>query len=330
MTEITSETIPPNGFPPLTINYNSGGSSGGSGTTENHDLTNTLWLVNTAGTGYAVSDILARNVVLDTTTTPPTVESASWVNITQGTMISAPNSAHLALFNPSATILATLSGQMGTLITAVTTLQTYNDGLEGYVDGMETLQTATNAALATISTTLSNVANYTDGLEGLLTTLSGYTDTLESLTTTVGTKLQTLIDDTTDASVTIKQGGSAVSDTNGLSTTPTGVTPVFTPAMGNTKYLIGAAGARKVSAIVAHNPHATELDYLQIFDAAAIADVNLASTVPKFVLPLDGKEKAVLTGLHMNFALGIVAAVTSALSATTAPTTGWNVTITYR
>lgn len=51
----------------------------------------------TAGTGYAVGDVLDHVVILNVSTTPATVTASSWVNITQGTVLaSAPTAANIS------------------------------------------------------------------------------------------------------------------------------------------------------------------------------------------------------------------------------------------
>ena len=51
----------------------------------------------TAGAGYAAHDVLEHIVVLDLTTTPATVTTSVWLNITQGTVLSAtPGTASLS------------------------------------------------------------------------------------------------------------------------------------------------------------------------------------------------------------------------------------------
>lgn len=48
-----------------------------------------LFTATATGTGYAEGDILARVLVVDTSVSPPAI-SATWMNVTQGTIISAP------------------------------------------------------------------------------------------------------------------------------------------------------------------------------------------------------------------------------------------------
>lgn len=50
----------------------------------------------TTGTGYTAGDVLIRSVVMDQNTSPPSVVTSFWLNLTSGAVISAPNSAHIA------------------------------------------------------------------------------------------------------------------------------------------------------------------------------------------------------------------------------------------
>ena len=97
---------------------------------------------------------------------------------------------------------ATEQGQQD-ILAALTVLQSYTDnleslltfinsntdGLEGFVDGLESLVTTSNTILTNINTNVDNLESYTDGLETLisstntlLTSIAGYVDQLEGYT----------------------------------------------------------------------------------------------------------------------------------------------------
>jgi hypothetical protein len=56
-----------------------------------------LYLAIAAGTGYSIDDVIRRTVVMDTSVTPPTQSSETWVNVTTGATIAAPVATHIAL-----------------------------------------------------------------------------------------------------------------------------------------------------------------------------------------------------------------------------------------
>lgn len=77
-----------------------------------------------------------------------------------------------------ATAIVATATNTASVVTALTSVQTY-------VDGLEALIGATNTAIATLQ-------GYTDGLEALITTSNGFTDGLETLITATNSALTTL------------------------------------------------------------------------------------------------------------------------------------------
>lgn len=61
------------------------------------EIVETLFTSVGSGTGYSVNDVIARIAVVDTSTSPVTLTS-TWLNVTTGALIAAPNSAHLDAF----------------------------------------------------------------------------------------------------------------------------------------------------------------------------------------------------------------------------------------
>lgn len=53
-------------------------------------------LTTSAPGGYTAGDVLVRSVVMDQNSSPPSVVSSFWLNISTGAVISAPNAAHIA------------------------------------------------------------------------------------------------------------------------------------------------------------------------------------------------------------------------------------------
>jgi ABC-type transporter Mla subunit MlaD len=73
------------------------------------------------------------------------------------------------------TAIQDTASRLATIVTSLSTLDGHVDGLEAFLDGVETLLTA--------------VDGHVDGLEALITTLNGYADGLEALLGDVKTKL---------------------------------------------------------------------------------------------------------------------------------------------
>lgn len=92
------------------------------------------------------------------------------------------------------------------------------------------------------------------------------------------------------------------------------------------KALVFAAPAFLASWFLS-NKHATDIGYLQFFDAASTGAVTLGTTVPKHEIDLKAGQRASAAGLSLKFELGIVIAVTTASHGATATGTGWGVNL---
>lgn len=91
------------------------------------------------------------------------------------------------------------------------------------------------------------------------------------------------------------------------------------PAADETLVLV-AAGARGIDAIDAYNGAGAADAYVQMFDAVKVADVNLGTTVPRWVLPVPaGGGNAPVYEEPIPFDLGLVVAVTSTAGGNGAP-----------
>jgi hypothetical protein len=58
------------------------------------EVVESLFTATSNGTGYSSGDIIARVLLVDTSTTPVTL-TATWMNVTTGAIISAPNAGHI-------------------------------------------------------------------------------------------------------------------------------------------------------------------------------------------------------------------------------------------
>lgn len=92
------------------------------------------------------------------------------------------------------------------------------------------------------------------------------------------------------------------------------------------KVLVSATPAF-ISSWFLSNKHATDVGYLQIFDAAGTGDVTLGTTVPKHEIDLKAGQRASESGLSLKFDLGVVIAVTTTSHGATATGTGWGVNL---
>ena len=93
------------------------------------------------------------------------------------------------------------------------------------------------------------------------------------------------------------------------------------PAATNTKVLL-AAGPRLLHAVDAYNGAGAADAFVQLFDAASTAEVNLGTTVPRWVLPVPkGGGNAPVYTAPVPFEAGLVVAVTSTASGGAAPAT---------
>ena len=69
----------------------------------------------TAGTGYAVGDILEHIVVLNIVTVPPTIITSAWINITQGTVLGAVPVAANIVITPTTQTITAVDGGLATI-----------------------------------------------------------------------------------------------------------------------------------------------------------------------------------------------------------------------
>jgi hypothetical protein len=85
----------------------------------------------------------------------------------------------------------TIADNVDTLKQKLTTLLTYVDQLEGYVNGLEDSLGVLNGKVST-SANQTTIIGHVDGIEGLITTLNGYVDQLEGYVDEIETKLTSL------------------------------------------------------------------------------------------------------------------------------------------
>lgn len=126
-------------------NYVAGG--GGGGATEAY----ALYLVTTAGTGYAVGDVLSRII----TVTSPTTATSYWVNLTQNTVLSSPPTiANLALQPAISQIVDSVTPTQKLVITSNGAAKT---------DGTATIQPVSIASTNTAGLNLDGVSAFQAG-----------------------------------------------------------------------------------------------------------------------------------------------------------------------
>lgn len=106
-------------------------------------------------------------------------------------------------------------------------------------------------------------------------------------------------------------------------------TAYFNAAAGSTKYLV-ATGAQVLTDYFLENPDASAKGYLQFFNAASTAAVTLGTTAPVRSIGLAAGEKANLSGLAVDFPLGLVIAGTTTATGSTTATTGLVVNLGYK
>lgn len=100
----------------------------------------------------------------------------------------------------------------------------------------------------------------------------------------------------------------------------------------NTKVLV-LAGHVKLFGWTIYNPDSTNEAFLQLFDSATTAAVNLGTTVPVFSLRIGPNSQVYLKNARdeaEQFALGLVYAATSTVGGSTAPSTDLNLVLEYR
>lgn len=144
----------------------------------------------TAGSGYATTDLLAKLTVLDTTTATPTVVTSVWLNITQGTVISAPTLANVqvqdeyitatvpgvATQSTLAAVLAALGGLPGS-VGAKARAASLGIGLsiedQALLAGLTTAITATGPGGESFAITPSDSVNFTTNARSLYVGVTG-------------------------------------------------------------------------------------------------------------------------------------------------------------
>lgn len=95
------------------------------------DVTQALFVATSSGTGYTSGDFLARLLILDVNPATPVITQV-WYNLTSGSVIAAPNSAHVTPSDESVTVASSA------LPTGAAT-EAKQDTLIGHVDGVEAL-----------------------------------------------------------------------------------------------------------------------------------------------------------------------------------------------
>lgn len=120
---------------------------------ESIHVSETLYSVTTAGTGYAVGDVLARVVATDDNPTTPVVLAAYWLNLNSGAIIASPTMANLAVLNSNAALLtaiALVSTKLQTLIddTSAATVSVTADAIAGTVTDLAWTGTGVSTEIA--------------------------------------------------------------------------------------------------------------------------------------------------------------------------------------
>lgn len=121
--------------------------------------------------------------------------------------------------------------------------------------------------------------------------------------------------------VFVRTDGTVVDPDEAAEVALTKSTAYFNAAAGSTKYLV-ATGAQVLTDYFIENPDAAAKGYLQFFNAASTAAVTLGTTAPVRSIGLAAGEKANLSGLAVDFPLGLVIAGTTTATGSTTATTG--------
>lgn len=112
--------------------------------------------------------------------------------------------------------------------------------------------------------------------------------------------------------------------------------PYFQVAADETKRLINSGITELYGVEVINSDDATYC--IQLFDATAIADVTLNSTVPDYVVFIRARASATQKGIEtrdwnkepLRFAKGLVYAITTTATGLTGPTTDLPMSASYR
>jgi hypothetical protein len=272
-----------------------------------------------SGTGYSTNDLIDRLMTVNRTS--GVIVSSFWLNTTTSAVIGTPAGGNIT---PLAAGLASGASTSAKQDTGNTSLAAIKTDLDNIVAAVSTAakQDTGNTSLAAIKTDLDTLLT-TVATAAAQTTASGKLDTLH-------TDLQAIIADTTPADVNlVKVNGNAISSTNPVPVKQVTATPFRNMGVTNTALLV-AAGNYVLSSYYIENPDATNKLYVHFYDAATAVAVTVGTTTPVWSLAFDGKEKANIAGLHLNFALGIVIAASTTATGSTAPVTAAGVNLGYK
>lgn len=94
-------------YAPVVYNAGAAGGGGGSTTVNVKQVVTAQYIATAADTGFSQGDVIERAAVVDTSTTPLTVTSTSWINLSTGNVITNPNLSVLNLIDDVVTIAGT-------------------------------------------------------------------------------------------------------------------------------------------------------------------------------------------------------------------------------
>lgn len=107
------------------------------------------------------------------------------------------------------------------------------------------------------------------------------------------------------------------------------ISAYFNSAMTATAVAAAAGIYGSVASIHAENSNAADV-FLQLFDAAGTSAVTLGTTVPTYVIPLVKSAPTNLANLALKFRAGLVAAITTTATGSTAAGSTCPVTINFQ
>ena len=99
------------------------------------------------------------------------------------------------------------------------------------------------------------------------------------------------------------------------------MTPYFKSGLSTTVTSVFSGQAGYLEAIEVYNP-SNAAAFVQIFDAGAIGDVTLNTTVPNLSIGMETLTHTQLSNLHCYFAKGLQIAATTTATGNSAPNTG--------
>jgi hypothetical protein len=82
-----------------------------------------------AGTGYSIGDVIERVVVLDVSSTPAVVITATWLNVTTGLIIGSPTMSNLNLIDDNVSVTGTVALDSGTITALLANIGATNDAV---------------------------------------------------------------------------------------------------------------------------------------------------------------------------------------------------------